>query len=82
MLTFTMSAESLFSATSKDTLVLVLGSKKRLTTVLPCNAGTFLIERVAIWEKALAVSRMMVISSAVSFSNPKRSFLVHGIYAP
>ena len=38
------SALSRLAANSNDVLVLVLGSKKRLTTVLPRNAGTFLFE--------------------------------------
>ena len=43
-----MSAESRFSASSKEMRVRVLASKKRLTTVLPRSAGTFLIARVEI----------------------------------
>ena len=39
------SAESLFSANSKESFVLVEFSKKRLTIFLPFNSGTFLIGR-------------------------------------
>ena len=40
-----VSALSRFSAISNDVRVLVLGSKKRLTTVRPRSVGTFLIAR-------------------------------------
>ena len=47
MAMFSVSALSRFSAISNDVRVRVLGSKNRLTTVLPRSAGTFLIGRVA-----------------------------------
>src|SRR2546422_1825385 len=43
--TFTVSAESRFSANSKEMRVRVEASKKRLTIVLPRRAGTFLMGR-------------------------------------
>ena len=42
-LTFTASADKRLAAISKDVLVRVDGSKKRLITVRPRSAGTFLI---------------------------------------
>ena len=45
MATLSVSALSRFSAISNDVRVRVLGSKNRLTTVLPRSAGTFLIGR-------------------------------------
>ncbi len=44
-LTEMTSAERRFAASSKDELVRVLGSRKRLTMVLPRRAGTFLMSR-------------------------------------
>ena len=62
------------AAISKDVRVRVLGSTKKFTSVLPRNAGTFLISRVPTSLKASAVSRMKVISSAESSRMPSRSF--------
>ena len=53
-----VSALSRFSAISNDVRVRVLGSKNRLTTVLPRSVGTFLIGRSPISRIASAVSRM------------------------
>ena len=47
MAMFSVSALSRFSAISNEVRVRVLGSKNRLTTVLPRSAGTFLIGRDA-----------------------------------
>ena len=44
---FSVSALSRFSAISNEVRVRVLGSKNRLTTVLPRSVGTFLIGRCA-----------------------------------
>ena len=61
-----LSAESLFSASSKELLVRVEGSRKRLTMVRPRRAGTFLMTRALLTDsKAAAVSRIWVMSSAV-----------------
>ena len=57
------SALSRLAASSNDVRVLVLGSKKRFTTVLPRKAGTFLISRPVTSLKESAVSRINVISS-------------------
>src|SRR5689334_19517200 len=57
------SALNRFAANSNDVRVLVLGSKNRLTTVLPRNAGTFLISRPVTSLKESAVSSTSVISS-------------------
>ena len=47
MAMLSVSALRRFSAISNDVRVRVLGSKNRLTTVLPRSAGTFLIGRDA-----------------------------------
>src|SRR5512141_1544922 len=57
------SALSRFAANSNDVRVLVLGSKKRFTTVRPRSAGTFLISRPVTSLNESAVSKMSVISS-------------------
>jgi hypothetical protein len=71
---FNVSALRRFSAISNDVRVRVLGSKKRFTTVLPRNAGTFLMGRVAISFIASAVSSTSVISSGSMSAMPSRSF--------
>ena len=63
MAMLSVSALRRFSAISNDVRVRVLGSKNRLTTVLPRSAGTFLIGREPISFIASAVSRMSAISS-------------------
>ena len=52
------SALSRLAAREKLFRVRVLSSKNRLTTTLPRSGGAFLIERVLICSKPLAVSRM------------------------
>ena len=52
---FTVSALNLFSAISNETLVRVLGSKKRFATVLPRSAGTFLTDLSETSESDFAV---------------------------
>ena len=69
-----VSALSRFSAISNEVRVRVLGSKNRLTTVLPRSAGTFLIGREPISFIASAVSRMSEISSGARSAMPSRSF--------
>ena len=54
----TVSADSRFSANSKEMRVRVEGSKKRLTIVLPRRTGTFLIARSLISLNGSAVSRI------------------------
>jgi hypothetical protein len=54
----TVSAESRFSANSKEMRVRVEGSRKRLTIVLPRSTGTFLMRRSEISLKGSAVSRI------------------------
>src|SRR3972149_8057061 len=70
-----MSAESHFPAISKEVRVRVEGSRKRLTTVFPRRAGTFLISRVAISLRDSAVSRTRRISPGSSSRIVRRSFL-------
>src|SRR5262249_7141643 len=67
------SAESHFSAVSKEKRVRVEASKKRLTTIRPRNAGTFLMGRRPMALIDSAVSSRSVISSGVSGSIPRRS---------
>ena len=70
----TVSADSLFSANSKETRVRVDGSKKRLTIVLPRSTGTLRMRRSEISLNGSAVSRMVTICSRLSGSRPTRSF--------
>ena len=67
------------AASSKEVRVRVLGSTKKLTSVLPRNAGTFLISRVPTSLNASAVSRMKLISSAESSRMPSRSLRVQRV---
>ena len=76
---FTMSAERRCSASSNETRVRVLGSTKKLTTVLPRRAGTFLTLRSETFLNSSAVSRRKVISSGLRSYRLSRSFLVHSI---
>src|SRR5947209_20049135 len=61
------------AASSNEVRVRVLGSTKKLTRVLPRNAGTFLISRVPTCLKASVVSRTKLISSAVISRRPNKS---------
>src|SRR5438128_11991935 len=71
--TFTVSAESRFSANSKEMRVRVEASKNRLTMVLPRSAGTFLMGRSDTSLNGSAVSRIRRIWSAERCSRPTRS---------
>src|SRR6266850_7754119 len=75
-LTFTASADRRLAAISNEVLVRVEGSKKRLMTVRPRRAGTFLISRLEISRKVSAVSSRLVISPASSSRMPKRCLRV------
>src|SRR6266508_2109625 len=68
------SAESHFSAVSKEKRVRVEASKKRFTTMRPRSAGTFLISRSPMGRMDSAVSNMSAISPADRSSVPRRSF--------
>ena len=57
----------------REVLVRVLGSTKKLTSVLPRNAGTFLISRAPTVLKAPAESRMVLISEGASSRMLSRS---------
>src|ERR1051326_7664037 len=70
------SAVSRCAASSKLMRVRVDGSTNRLTTVLPRNAGTFLIARSPTALNARAVSSTVATSSAVSDSMSSRSLRV------
>src|SRR5262249_49434888 len=61
------------AASSKEVRVRVLGSTKKLTSVLPRNAGTFLISRVPTCLNASVVSRTKLISSAVNSRKQSKS---------
>src|SRR5436190_12523659 len=67
------------AASSKEVRVRVLGSTKKLTSVLPRSAGTFLISRVPTCLNASVVSRTKLISSAVSSRRPRRSLRVQRV---
>src|SRR5512140_1874435 len=70
----TESAESRFSASSKESRVRVDGSKKRLATVRPRSVGTLRIGRSITARIERAVSRMSMISVAERVSSSRRSF--------
>jgi hypothetical protein len=72
-LILTASADKRLAASSKDVLVRVDASKKRLITVFPRRAGTFLTSRFEISVNVSAVSRMPVISAADKPRMPSRS---------
>jgi len=74
---FTTSALRRKAASSKEVLVRVLGSMKKLTIVLPRSAGTFLISREPTVLKAAAVSRIVSISLRSNSRMPSRSFRCH-----
>src|SRR6266566_2185411 len=61
------------AASSNEVRVRVLGSTKKLTSVFPRNAGTFLISRVPTCLKASAVSRTRLISSTDNSRSPSKS---------
>src|SRR5215475_2767418 len=67
------------AASSKEVRVRVLGSTKKLTSVFPRSAGTFLISSVPTCLNASAVSRMKLISSAESSRRPSKSFRVQRV---
>src|SRR6185295_17746419 len=71
-LTFTASADRRLAAISNEVLVRVDDSKKRLITVRPRSAGTFLISRLETSRKLSAVSSRWVISPASSSRMPSR----------
>ena len=73
------SALNRIAASSKLIRVRVEGSMKRLTTVLPRSAGTFLMARSPTALNARAVSSTMEISSAVSDWMSSRCLRCHVI---
>src|SRR5439155_6534933 len=74
-LMFTASADKRFAAISNEVRVRVEGSKKRLMTVRPRSAGTFLTSRREMSRNVSAVSSRCVISPADKSRMPRRSFL-------
>ena len=66
------SAESLFSASSKDRRVRVLFSKNKLAIVISLREGTFLIGRLMTSLNWSAVVKISSISSAVRYLIPNR----------
>ena len=77
-LIFTASADKRLAASSNDVRVRVEASKKRLMTVLPLRAGTFLTSREEISVNVSAVSRMPMISAGLRSRMPRRSRLLKG----
>src|ERR1035437_7946745 len=73
---FTTSADNLFSASSKDILVRVEFSKKRLAMVVSLKEGTFLIGRLITALKLSAVEKISWISSFVISFIPSRCFVL------
>src|SRR3954452_10471444 len=71
-----VSAESRLAARLKLVRVRVEFSKKRLKTILPMRAGTFLRLRVEISANDWAVLRIASISAAERSSSPSRCFRV------
>src|SRR5690554_1376407 len=67
-----VSADNLFSASSNDSLVLVLFSKKMLAMVISLSEGTFLIGRLITSLKCSAVSKIKSISSFVIYFIPSK----------
>src|SRR5690606_20122687 len=66
------SAESRFSASSKEIRVRVEFSKNKLAIVMSRNVGTFLIGRLITSLKLSAVCRIISISSFVMYLIPSR----------
>jgi len=64
------------AAISKARRVRVLGSRKRLTMVLPCRAGTRLTERWRMALNAAAVAWIWAISARLSSSMVRRCLRV------
>src|SRR5690348_9005713 len=70
------SAESRLAAASKEIRVRVESSKKRLTTVRPRSAGSFLIGRSASERSSAAVSRTSCASSRLRSAALSRCFFI------
>jgi hypothetical protein len=79
---FIESALNRFAATSKEDLVRVDGSKKRLIIVRPLRVGTFFIGLVEISRKLRAVFKMSLISATDRSAIPKRCLPVNGMALP
>ena len=69
---FITSAESLFSASSKESFVLVLFSKKIFAIVISLSVGTFFIERLITSLKWSAVSKIRSISFLLRYFIPNK----------
>ncbi|BAS18210.1 hypothetical protein AHiyo8_65130 [Arthrobacter sp. Hiyo8] len=69
------SADSRFAAASKEMRVRVESSKKRLTTVRPRRAGSFLTSLSPTAAISSAVSRIRMAFSALRFSVESRCFM-------
>ena len=72
----TTSALNLNAASSNEVRVRVLGSTKKLTSVLPRKAGTFLMSRAPTVLKAPAESSMVLISEGASSRILRRSLRI------
>ena len=76
---FITSADNLFCASSKDNLVRVLFSKKRLAMVMSRNEGTFLIGRLITSLNWVAVSKISWISASVRYLMPNKCFTLNSL---
>src|SRR5213075_994752 len=74
-LMLTASADKRFAAISNEVRVRVDGSKKRLITVRPRSAGTFLISRFEMSRNVSAVSSRWMICSGDNSRMPSRCFI-------
>ena len=72
---FKTSAESRFSANSKEMRVRVEFSKKRFTIVISRSEGTFFIGRLMTSMNWSAVSKMRLMSSGVMSFMPNKCFV-------
>src|SRR5690554_7030874 len=72
---FTTSAESRFSAKSKESFVRVEFSKNKLAMVISLSEGTFFIGRLITSLKLSAVSKIKLISANVSCLIPSKCLL-------
>ena len=68
----TISAESLFSASSKDSFVLVLFSKNKFAIVISLKLGTFFIGLLMTSLNCEAVSNISLKSSVFKYFIPNR----------
>ena len=76
---FTISAESLFSASSNESFVLVLFSKNKLAMVISLSVGTFLIGLFITSLKLSAVLKIRSISDLVKSLIPSKCDILNSL---